>query len=235
MDDTAILSPGQRLRKLRKLIDVRQDEFGGEKFSKNYISMFENSKRNINPINAAYLAKRINLLAEKAGKNISISAAYFLKTEKDIACDRCRKWIKKVEYNSKLSDIEINTYLNKIVIVSKRYELFSLYGRAMFLMGLSALNRKLYKCAITKLLDSLNCFLKLDYQKSIVNVYKHIGIAFYNRGNTETALVYFDLVGSILKKNCKYDLVSMEEISYYKNLCLYASNNHTTHENNMVV
>jgi len=78
MKDFKILNPGQRLKDIRRTLKLRQEELAGEKFSKNYISMFENNKRTINAINATYLSDRINELAKEKGINISITSSYFL-------------------------------------------------------------------------------------------------------------------------------------------------------------
>ena len=57
LEKIEILTPGQRLREIRRKLGVRQEDLAGKNLSKNYISMFENDKRRISIINATYLSQ----------------------------------------------------------------------------------------------------------------------------------------------------------------------------------
>lgn len=219
MEDIRILNPGQRLKVLRKELKVKQEELAGERFSKNYISMFENNRRNINAINASYLAKKINEIASHRGKNISVTASYLLKNEEDIAKDKCKKWLFETESNLELSDFDCKLNLYKTILVSSKYNLLHFKGRALFLKGINSFNNQRFICAITQFLDSIIYFAKENDFYAVKEVYKNIGITLFKQESIELAIIYFNLCDSIIKKGILKGLRNDIELIYYKALC----------------
>lgn len=221
VEDVKILNPGERLRQLRKQLAVKQEELAGDKFSKNYISMFENNRRVINAINASYLAQKINELARKQNKDIQISASYLLKNENDIARDKCSKWLYEVELNLELSNYEINENLYKTILISSEHKLLHFKGRALFLKGINSFNNKRYTCAVTQFLDSLIYFAKENDYYAIKDIYKNIGITLLKQKQLGHAIIYFNLCDSVIEVNLDKKIDSDSEVTYYKALCYY--------------
>ncbi len=221
MEDIKILNPGERLKVLRKELKLKQEELAGERFSKNYISMFENNRRNINAINASYLAKKINEIASQRGKNITVTASYLLKNEVDIAKDKCKRWLFETESNLELSDYDSKLNLYKTILVSSKYDLLHFKGRALFLKGINSFNNERFICAVTQFLDSIIYFAKVNDFFAVKEVYKNIGITLFKAGSLEQAIVYFNLCDSVLKKGILKDVKSDIEVTYYKALCYY--------------
>lgn len=224
MDDIKILSPGQRIRSIRKQLGIKQEELAGDKFSKNYISMFENNKRKINPINATYLADRINEISKKKEKDIYITASYLLKTESDMATERCNNLFEDVELKY---DLDTHDRLKKIYLaieISKKYSLSNYYGRGMYLLGKISLEKNVYHCAITQFLEALNHFSMFKQKQSVVEAYKMLGITFYLKKDIESSIIYLNLAESNISElsniNRKND--QREQIAYYRALCYYA-------------
>lgn len=214
-----ILTQGERIKNLRKELNINQEELGGKKFSKNYISMFENNKRQINPINAAFLALRVNEIAKKKNKNIDIRASYFLKTEEDMAKDECKECLDTFK-----NDYELTTYqklikLNNAIEISYNFNLQSYYAEALFLKAIDCLNRELYYCSTTHFLEAINLFSQLRYEDKVIKCYKYIGIIFYNQGNVSGSLIYLNNAHNYLNKSIIDDSKTLEEIIYYKALC----------------
>ena len=223
LEDIKILNPGERLKLLRKELKVKQEELAGEKFSKNYISMFENNKRNINAINASYLAKKINEIATQSGKNINVTASYLLKNEEDMAKDKCKKWLFETESNLELSDYDCELNLYKIILVSSKYDLLHFKGRSLYLKGINSFNNQRFICAVTQFLDSIIYFAMENDFYSVKEVYKNIGITLFRHGNIEQSIVFFNLCESILKKGILKGIQSDIELTYYKALCYFKS------------
>ncbi|WP_069649870.1 helix-turn-helix domain-containing protein [Caloranaerobacter ferrireducens] len=221
MKDIELLSPGQRLKRIRKILDVKQEELAGEKFSKNYISMFENDKRKINIINAIYLSDKINKLAKQKGIDINVSASLFLKTEKDMAKDKCLEWITYVESRNNISIYEINSSLYNVILLSTKYDLDEYKAKALFLKAKNELLRSHFSCATTLFLESVVYYSKLEDYISISDVYKYIGIILYNEGNFTEGLIYLNLAESMLVKSKEIDNSRMEDIKYRKALMFY--------------
>lgn len=221
MEDIKILNPGERLKVLRKELKLKQEELAGERFSKNYISMFENNRRNINAINASYLAKKINEIASQRGKNITVTASYLLKNEVDIAKDKCKKWLFETESNLELTDYDSKLNLYKTILVSSKYDLLHFKGRALFLKGINSFNNERFVCAITQFLDSIIYFAKVNDFFAVKEVYKNIGITLFKKGSLEQATVYFNLCDSVIKKGILKGISNDIEVTYYKALSYY--------------
>lgn len=220
MDDIKILKPGERLKELRKKLQLKQEELAGEKFSKNYISMFENNRRNINAINASYLANKINEFSEKKGMDIKINTSYLLKGQRDIAYDKCENWLREIETDLSLSNVEINFKAYKCLLLAAKYKLDALKGKALYLKGIDSFKNKRYDCAITQFLDSARYYSKERDFGFIVKIYEQVGICLYESGEFKQALIYFNLADTIIMSDYSNEL-SSENINYYKALCYY--------------
>ncbi len=221
LEDVKILNPGQRLRQLRKELQVKQEELAGDKFSKNYISMFENNRRDINAINASYLAQKINEIARQKGKDIQIHASYLLKNEKDIAKDKCEEWLYEVESNLEITNYEANVNLHNTILISTDYNLLHFKGRALFLKGITSFNNNRYICAITQFLDSLIYFAKENDYHAMKDVYKNIGITLLKQKQLGQAIIYFNLCDSVIRLNLNENIDYDNEVTYYKALCYF--------------
>ncbi len=221
MGELDILNQGQRLKKIRKKLKVRQDELAGKKFSKNYISMFENNKRRMNPVNATYLAKRINTIATENELDIFVTASDLLKSQEDVAKDKCDRWLEDVEINSNLKVEDILKNLNNAMIVADKYNLIGYYGRAVYLKGIHCLNRQLYKCAVTHFLHALEYFLKLDNKMSLLQTYKYIGICLYRQRDIKQSIIFLNLAAATINSECNVNEDNIEEIRYYRALCYF--------------
>ncbi|MTI68459.1 MAG: helix-turn-helix transcriptional regulator [Firmicutes bacterium] len=215
-----ILSVGQRIKKIRKGLDIKQEELAGNRFSKNYISMFENDRRNINSINATYLTKRINELAKEKGVDFFITNSYLLKTEKDLARDKCHEWLEEVEVGCDITLEEILKNLYKAAKYSSKYKLFDLYARAQYLKGVNSLERKLYKCASTQFLEALQYFTKLDHNNSMFETYKSLAITLIEQKLYKQGLIYLDMAHGIVLNKPDKQFEKIKDIKYYKSLCV---------------
>jgi len=221
MEDIKILSPGKRLKEIRKILNVKQDELAGEKFCKNYISMFENNKRKINVMNAVYLARKINEVAEEKEIDLEVSSIYFLKNEMDVARDKCKKWIEEVENGEKDTDETININLYKVIIIATKYELVEYLARALYLKGMNSMNNNRYNCARTQFLTSIMYYSKLDRMDEIAEIYMNMGNTYYNQKLFNEAIAILNLGASI----CSNDRI-IDEIKSQKGLCYFALGEH---------
>ncbi|WIV11604.1 helix-turn-helix transcriptional regulator [Proteiniborus sp. MB09-C3] len=221
MNELDILSPGQRLKEIRKKMKLRQGEIAGEKFSKNYISMFENNKRSINAINATYLSSRINEYAKIKGYDININASYFLKSDVDLARDKCEKWLEETEVNLKTSENECILNLSKTIHISSKYGLNGYRAKALYLKGIISLHNERYQCAMTQLLGALVYYAKENDFVYVSDIYEKIGIILYNKRELRQALVYFNLSYEITRNIKVLDRSKLEELNYYIALCYY--------------
>lgn len=211
MEDFIILSPGQRLRKLRKKLGMTQAELASDNISKNYISMFENEKRPINVINATYLAEAINQKAKEKNIDIFIKPSYFIKNERDIAREMCLEIIEEVSQN------QMNKYskyknLYKAIYISSQYGFIDLLAQALEFKGKTLFREGLYFCAMTHLSKSLLYYFQEGNKEGIYNCYLAIGQIHFMDENYEAAIAYFNLASAYGNE---------DNILYYRALCHY--------------
>lgn len=221
MKELNILSPGQRLKEIRKMLKLRQDEIAGEKFSKNYISMFENNKRSINAINATYLANKINEYAKSKGYDINIQPSYLLKSDVDLARDKCERWLEEVESNLEITDNQYMMNLYKTIYIASKFGLTCYKAKGLYLKGVLSLHNGRYQCAMTQLLGALVFYARENDFAYVSDIHEKLGIILYNKKELEQALVYFNLSYEITRNTKVFDRNKLEELSYYIALCYY--------------
>lgn len=213
MDYFTILKPGHRLRQIRKILGLTQEDLSGRNMSKNYISMFENGKRPINIINATYLADVLNSKAEEQGIQLNITASHFVKNEKDIAREICIGELDKISVNRSLDKNEKYWGLYKIIYLSKKYNLEDLLARALKTKGNFLYRDGLYSCAIAHFSKSILYFFRegdIDY---INNCYLAMGKTYFMDKNYEMAITYYNLASSYGKED---SMLYYKALSYYK-------------------
>lgn len=73
-----ILTPGQKIKRILKELNIKQQAIAYRNFSAGYISQIINDKEEINPSTAKYIAERIKELAAKSGVVYDITSEYIL-------------------------------------------------------------------------------------------------------------------------------------------------------------
>ena len=213
MEKHIILKPGQRLRKIRKELGLKQGDLAGENMSKNYISMFENGKRHISMKNATYFADVLNNKAEEKGINLKVTAAYVVKNEKDIARGKCVNWLENILDKKESNEIEDYRELYKVIYLSEKYELVDLLARALELKGRKLYKKGFYSCAITHFSKSISYYVKVNDDLGIKNSYLAMGKTYFMANNYQMSIIYYNLAGLIENED---DMRYYKALSYYK-------------------
>lgn len=201
LEDILILSVGERLRYERKRLNLGQDDLAGDKFSKNYISMFENNRRSINKRNAKYLAERINQFSIEKGIETKITPEYFLKSNEELAKERCEFKLKELEFKQ-LEDHKLQLEIHKVLKLSKKYDLTESLGEIYYLKGLHAYRGDKYRCAITNTQEALNHFNKVNLTDKSVKSYELLGDICFKKEYYEESIIYYNLGINMAKKLC---------------------------------
>lgn len=213
MKDLKILAPGQRLRKVRRDLGLRQEDLAGKSISKNYISMFENGKRRISIINATYFADILNHIAEEKGIDLNIAASYFIKSEKDIAREKCIDWLDKISNNKEIGKTELYKKLYKIMYLSYEHAIDDIFAKTLEIKGNYLYRTGLYTCAIAHYSTCLLYYSKLENNEALNNIYLAMGNTYFMVENYSMAITYYNLVKL---DNEKEDILYYKGLSYYK-------------------
>lgn len=198
MEGIKILNVGERLRHERKKLNLGQDDLAGDRFSKNYISMFENNRRSINRRNAEYLAHRINELSANRGIDNYIEPDYFLKSDIEMAKECCEKRIEEIK-SELVSENERQKEIYRVWKLSHDYNLMEHIGEIYYIKGLDAYREKKYRCAVTNTQASINYYSRVSLLEKSVDSYELLGDICFEREYYEEAIIYYNLGLSISK------------------------------------
>lgn len=219
MECIKILSVGERLRHERKKLNLGQDDLAGDRFSKNYISMFENNRRSINRRNAEYLAQRINELSAEKGLDNYIDPEYFLKSKEELAKECCEKRIEEIR-SELIAESERQKEIYRVWKLSQDYNLLEHIGEIYYIKGLDAYRDKKYRCAVTNAQASINYYSRVSLFDKSVGSYELLGDISFEREYYEEAIIYYNLGLSIsksLKAQSDESIARKLEKSYSRN------------------
>ncbi len=201
-----ILSPGQKLKKLRKELHITQSELASGAISREFISMVEHDVRKLSKDNALLLMKHFKEIAASQNKIIEYTDDY-------------------LDLNSQT---ELLRYIqNEQVKVSTSAELKELLEIAINLEEPEAqgiLYKKLARCYFDSDFDQsflyLNkakeIYLSLSNFEELWKINNNLGALFQIHNKFEEAVIYLEM--ALAQEN--YTLRLDEEITVKTNLCL---------------
>ena len=73
-----ILSPGQKIKKIRKDLKINQKDVSGGKITRELISIIENDKSTLTPAVAEIIAENINKICRERNLDYTLSSEYLL-------------------------------------------------------------------------------------------------------------------------------------------------------------
>lgn len=135
MNFTDILSPGEKIRKIRKEFKIRQHEITGGEITRNLISIIENDKANLTQGVAEILSENINKVCADKGMDFRITTEYLLETKESQANRIADSYIEylgnsdvvnRENFEDKVREIE--AFLSVYDIFEKKVTIFERLG-----------------------------------------------------------------------------------------------------------
>jgi transcriptional regulator with XRE-family HTH domain len=113
--DKEFLTPGEKLRKIRKKYDLKQHEITNDEVTRNFISMVENNRANLTTRTATIICKKINELIAMKNEIFEIKAKELLKTVQEQIDEKALIYLKEIEKSDSYDEIEkiINFVIGK--------------------------------------------------------------------------------------------------------------------------
>lgn len=102
MESYEILSPGEKIKRIRKNLNLKQFQIVGEDVTRNLISAIENDKANLTPKVAKIIASNINKFCKENNIPFKVTEEYLLEdtiTQANIIADKYIEFIKLNEKN----------------------------------------------------------------------------------------------------------------------------------------
>lgn len=236
-----ICRPGERIKRIRIQIRMKQSELSGTNITRNLVSMIENGKSALTMKTAMILSDNINSFCEKKELSFRTTPSELMYSEEAQAKDICNEFIKLVNnLGEEFLKFDSKTHLDRIKAIMNEYNLnyekaiiYEMIGRLYIgkrefekaTMNLYLAYEYMTKIEIDDKSERLaDIILKLVHGKKAVKLYEEalsINFSFRNSiffGNctriTQSRIIYNNAV--CLKKanlieDCIHDLLLLEE------------------------
>ncbi len=186
------LTPGEKIKKLRLNLGLKQDDITNEAVSKSLISMIERNKRGLTWNVANSIAKSFNRYYKNMNKKIT--AEFLMETEED----RIKKEIKEeLSLLKDLIDSEnvdkkvMNTLFDKVLISINQLKLKKEKAEFLFLRGEFNYITYDYKEAINDFTEVLVYYIEGKIYSEIANVYNYLGACHQMLMTLDQAINYY--------------------------------------------
>jgi HTH-type transcriptional regulator, quorum sensing regulator NprR len=197
------LDTGEKIKKLRKELYMRQEELNAAGVSRNFICMIENGKRKLPQHVAISLIEIFRKRAVDLGVKLDYDEQWLLTSAKEQAAEFCNEKLK-----SDLSPEDIDT----MVAIVRDYSIEELIPQVYTFEANKLYDDKLYEEAFTYYYEVLECIGNNVEEKAFI--YNKLGKCKTMMLNYVEAITYFNkcyeysLINSndTNKKNCLYNM-----------------------------
>lgn len=131
-----IMTPGEKIKTIRKQYRIKQHEITGEKITRNLISIIENDKTALTKNTAEIIAENINKLCKEKGISFKVTSEYLLESTEEQAKKASINFMEFIQQNKnevlkgKLFDelSEIEKVLNKYELKEEKFTIYHTLG-----------------------------------------------------------------------------------------------------------
>lgn len=168
MREYNILTPGEKIKSVRKTLDLKQEDITCGEVTRNLVSIIENNKANLTESVAKIIEENINRICKERNIEFTITKEYLLE---DIVSQAKKVASEYIEYITKLPVEEINNIddtLSEIDIFLKKYDTEEKRGELYFEIAIKFINNKQYNKAIDYLLKAYESSKNIDFTTKIL-------------------------------------------------------------------
>lgn len=176
------LTPGEKLRKIRKELNMTQSDFADESMTRSYVGMIEVGKRNLNPSIAALIIEKLNARAKELNVEINIDEDYLTMSREEEA----ERYCKSIMENNPTEE-----QVNSVIEIALKYGLKETGASAYKVLGDMKYEKYHYLdafLAYNNSLDICKTIGKTDIQCYLIN---RLGICKLCELDHVEALLYF--------------------------------------------
>ncbi len=187
-----LLSPGEKIKKLRMELGLKQEDITNETVSKSLISMIEKNKRGLTWNTATIIAQSLNRYYRTMGK--MITPEFLMETEED----RVNREVKEeIEYLQTLIESgHINTKLiymtfDKILKLVEQWDMKQELIELRYLKGRFYYKSYLYNKALEECSNVLEYYIEVRDYSEVARTYNFMGACYYMQMMMDQALNYY--------------------------------------------
>lgn len=209
------LTPGEKIKKIRKQLGMTQLELEDVNLKRNFISMIENGDRCASKRSAKTLAQKLNDRARKLGVDLLIDENYLLATPKSQAEDYC---------NTKLIEVTCLEDFDEIITIAKEYALEEIELEIYIQKGNMNISKAIYSEAFLNFLRAMDVCKNIRNLSKQAMIFNKLGACKLEEADYLEALEYFSKAFhySTLYNDNKIKIYSLFNISLvYSNLGKY--------------
>jgi tetratricopeptide (TPR) repeat protein len=179
------LTTGEKLKRLRTQLNLKQDDLKSENVTRGLISMMETDKRDVTYPTALKLAGKFNERSEELDIILNIDEAYLMRSPKEDAELYCFR---------KLKDSEIEkTSIDGIFEIVNEYDLVDVKAEAYCKLGEIYFKEKEFEVACDIYKKAREIYIDIKKNEKLGYVYWRMGFCKAEALKYDTAIEYYQL------------------------------------------
>lgn len=196
-----ILSPGEKIRQIRKYLGVNQQDISRGDISRSLISYLESGKTKLINDTAKIIAENINIIAKEKGIDIHITPDYLMEDE----CFQCNiildRYIKSLEKYLKNNSNIFLTELEKAKKVIELCDLPSKKAKIFELAGNYCYENKKNSDSYMYYLKAMESNIRVNNNHGIADNLIRLSSCYIKRGDYQEAINFNNYSIAIIEKN----------------------------------
>jgi tetratricopeptide (TPR) repeat protein len=177
------LTPSQRLKKLRKNLNMKQYDFDQEDLTRAYYGMIETGQRNLNIDIAKKIIKKFKIRAAEIGVKFDFDEHYLIMSKKDEAEMYCLNHLKE--------DLTIEES-SELISIAKEYTLDEVEAEIHKILGDNNYSSTNYNDALLNYIMSLDIYKNTFNETHIPYLYNRLGMCKFKALEFTEANLYFN-------------------------------------------
>ncbi|ADD02208.1 transcriptional regulator, XRE family [Thermoanaerobacter italicus Ab9] len=180
------LTPGERVKKIRKMLKMKQRELQSENVTRGFISMIEGNRTTMSRETASIIAEKFNKRAQELGIDLNIDGDYLLMTPAEEAEYYC---IQKLNQINTLEDLN---ELKEIFEIADEYKIKRVTALGYIKIGDVMYNNQNFQEAFINYHKALDILLLNNIKDQLPYVYNMLGASKAGLLESSEAIMYFN-------------------------------------------
>ncbi|WP_446898334.1 helix-turn-helix domain-containing protein [Clostridium sp. LBM24168] len=198
------LTSNEKIKKLRKDLNMKQQDLQDENITRGLISMIEIGRRNLKYDTAVILAKKFNARAKELGHELSIDGDYLLRSPEEDARLYCLKRLR--QKNISMDDVKY------VMSISERYNLTDVEAEAYCKYGDIYYEKKDCEKAFVNYNQSLDTYKNIKQNEKVSYIYWRLGLCKGNLLQYSDCITYLNFS---IHYSLAYDNMKIYELALY--------------------
>jgi tetratricopeptide (TPR) repeat protein len=179
------LTTGEKLKRLRTQLNLKQDDLKSENVTRGLISMMETDKRDVTYSTASKLSEKFNERAEELDIIVNVDEAYLMRSPREDAKLYCLR---------KLQDPRIDkSSIDGIFEIVTEYDLVEVKAEAYCKLGEIYFKEKKFEVACDIYKKAREIYIEIKENEKLGHVYWRLGVFNADGLKYESAIEYYQL------------------------------------------